>query len=199
MNSYEFLRKEYDRINNDSTLINLGCSISLPENGNYYIWRIILKGPKDTSFSGGIFSIEIKFPYDFPNSSPLIHFLTPIYHPNVKFGKNGLGHVNFNTLFRWKSSTRIREVLTKLYAIFYWINPESCYSLEVANEYKENRRLYEKKVNYFTKKYASMDEPLKYCDKDWDFLIMKMILIPKKYWNQFMKKNHRIIKMTKIN
>ena len=66
----------------------------------------------------------------------------------------------------------MRKVLTDLYAIFYWANPDDCppYCREKAIEYKQNRALFEKKAKYFTKKYFKLfilnANP---CDKNWDF------------------------------
>jgi len=41
--------------------------------------------------------------------------------------------------------------------------------LDIAEEYINNRQLYELKVKYFTRKYASPLKKLKLDDQDWDF------------------------------
>ena len=69
----------------------------------------------------------------------------------------------------WRSETTAREMLTKLFAVFYWQLPESPYGLDRAEEFNENRPLFELKAKYFTKKYANLMKQLKYEDKDWDF------------------------------
>lgn len=93
--------------------------------------------------------------------------MTPIYHPNVN-SYNGKVAVNF--ISQWNKSTTAREILTKLYGIFYLPNPESPFSCEQAEEFKYNRYLYELKVKYFTKKYANIKsfEDIKNSGK-WDF------------------------------
>ena len=48
-------------------------------------------------------------------------------------------------------------------------NPDSPYGLDKANEFKNNRLLYEEKVKYFTKKYANPLKAGKNYDKTWDF------------------------------
>ena len=47
-------------------------------------------------------------------------------------------------------------------------NPDSPYGVERADEFKNNKKLHEEKIKYFTKKYAY---PLnqKYFNGDWDF------------------------------
>ena len=41
-----------------------------------------------TSYSGGIFKLELFLPDDYPMTPPKIRFLTKIYHPNIdKLGR----------------------------------------------------------------------------------------------------------------
>jgi len=118
-----------------------------------------------------MFYIEVIFPKNYPNRPPEIHFITPIYHPNVNIqrsDKEALGNVHFSTIKFWNPSTTMRKVISDLYAIFFWANPKSPCSLKIAKEYKENRALYEEKVIYFTKKYAILPKDIIYYE-NWDF------------------------------
>ena len=165
MNSREILIIQYKELEHNP-LSELGYDISnIDIHKDFYTWRISLLGAKDTSYADGIFLIKIIFPYDYPHSGPQIFFLTPIYHPNVR--KDGFVGVNF--IYQWKPITA-REILIKLYGIFYLTNPESPYSCQQAHEFKYNRYLYELKVKYFTKKYANIKsfENIKNSD-EWDF------------------------------
>ena len=158
----------------------MGLTVSLPEEDNYFKWRASLCDPDDTSYANSIFYLEINFPEDYPNRVPEIYFITPIYHPNVNIHKSGscsppLGSISFNTINCWNPSTSIIKALTDLYANFYWANPDCCFSLKFGEEYKFNRPLYEKKVEYFTKKYAKPILKVKNNGKDGIFLVMKMI------------------------
>ena len=144
----------------------MGYNIEISE-GDFYNWRISLLGAKDTSYADGIFLIKLMFPQDYPNTQPQLIFLTPIYHPNVN-PYNGKVAVNF--IYDWNKSTTAREILSKLYGIFYLTNPHSPFSIEQAHEFKYNRSLYEIKVKYFTKKYANIKsfDDIKNSDK-WNF------------------------------
>ena len=155
---------------------NYGITVGLPDKNDMFHWRATLAGPKDSSYSGGTFILTISFPKDYPNSAPEVCFKTPIYHVNVnpkQLPNNGekLGHVCISTLNWWKPEYKMREVLSKIYALFYMANPESPYGLERGMELRNNKTLYEEKAKYFTKKYANPG----YCkiDKDysdsWDF------------------------------
>ena len=90
--------------------------------------------------------------------------MTPIYHLNVNpriynyEGAEPLGFVNVSFINWWKPSTTVKEILIKLYSIFYWKTTESPYGLDRNLEYKENRPLHELKAKYFTKKYATKEK-----------------------------------------
>jgi ubiquitin-conjugating enzyme E2 D/E len=164
--------EEYKDINRNP-LSNMRTTIGLP-NGDYYEWTASYIGPKDSPYARGVFHIKLLFPHEYPNKGPDIIFLTPIYHLNVnriksKNGSELLGHVSVSFINWWKPETTVKEILTKLYAIFYWSNPYSPYGLDIAEENINNRQLYEQKVKYFTRKYANPMKKLKLDDQDWDF------------------------------
>ena len=171
MNSLERIKQEFIEISR-SQIFNIGCNIGLKDNENYYKLRISFIGPKNTIYEGGLFFAEIIFPQDYPNNPPSINFLMPIYHINVNSNKNSnepLGKVYPNFIKNWKSSITLREILIKLYAIFFWPNPDCSYSKEMLNEYINNRTLYEAKAKYFTIIYANPTYSKITDGKKWDF------------------------------
>ena len=164
---------------NRNPISNCGVTVGLKNENDYREWKVSLLGPKDTSYKGGLFFLSIKFPDDYPNKAPEVCFLTPIYHVNVNpkapktigDGVESLGHVCISTLNWWKSEYRMREVLTNIFALFYMANPESPYGLDRADEFRDNRAVYEEKIKKFTRKYANpMKANKEYPrDVDWDF------------------------------
>ena len=181
MNSIEglkLLKKEYREFNR-SPIINLGCTFGLFNEDDFYRWRVTFLGPKDSLYKGGMFYLELKFPKDYPNNPPQINFLSPIFHPNVCPYKNSLGLVCHNFIKNWNPSYTVGFILTKLYALFYQVNPESAFDKEIANEYLFNRPLYESKVIFFTKKYANPASGYyRDLDKDWNFSYNEKDLTP---------------------
>jgi len=167
------LKKEYvDLFNNP--ILSLGISVGLVDEEDLYKWKFCLFGPKDTPYADGFFNLHLIFPKDYPEKNPEIVFLTPIYHPNVKHFKSedigeSLGHVSVSFINWWKPETTPREILTRLYSIFYLPNPCSGYGLDRLNEYSNNYSLYELKARYFTKKYANYIQKQELYDKSWDF------------------------------
>ena len=116
MNSERILIEEFDDLKHNPLSIN-GYTIELFNQNDIYEWKITLVGAKDTPYADGIFLIKLKFPKDYPKSRPEIFFLTHIYHMNVR--KDGFVGVNF--IYEWKEKTSVREILTKLYSIFYLV------------------------------------------------------------------------------
>ena len=181
MNSIEGLtriKNEFRELIN-RPIANLGCTFGLFNEDDFYRWRVTFLGPKDSLYKGGLFYLELKFPKDYPNNSPQINFLTPIFHPNVCPYKNSLGLVCHNFIKNWNPSYTVGFILTKLYALFYQVNPESAFDKEIANEYLFNRPLYESKVIFFTKKYANpISSYYRNLDKDWNFSYNEKDLTP---------------------
>ena len=150
MNSEVILRKEFEDLKHNPLSIN-GYTIELFNQNNIYEWKITLLGAKDTPYANGIFFIKLQFPHDYPHSRPEIYFLTPIYHMNV-LRSNGKVGVNF--IYEWNPNRSVREILTKLYSIFYLVNPHSPYQREMADEYKKDKNLYEFNAKKYTDQYA---------------------------------------------
>ncbi len=64
------------------------------------------------------------------------------------------GRVSVNFIDQWNEKTNVREILTKLYSIFYLVNPHSPYQREMADEYKKDKNLYEFNAKKYTDQYA---------------------------------------------
>ena len=173
MNSAEKLKHEFENLK-QKPLTDFGYSIELSNKSDIYNWIITLIGAKDSPYSDGIFFLKLVFSQDYPSHPPKIFFLTPIYHPNIR-KSNGFVDVNFIRDYAWKETTSVKEILTKLYSIFYIINPHrACadpFSKEQSEQYKMDRGLYELKAKYFTLKYANIKSFNDFKWYNWDFSV----------------------------
>ena len=193
MSSQELLKKEFEDLQNNPNTCT-GCTVGLFNKIDYFNWKVSLVGPRDTPYVGGLFFLKISFPQDYPQTSPRINFLTPIYHLNVwprNDAKENLGLITERAFNYWKPNSPAKEILTKLYAIFYINNEQEYYLPERLSEYKQNNYLYNLKVEYFTNKYANtqnLEKGLKFGEKDWDFNVNSYYLRTIKFiWKPFEK------------
>jgi ubiquitin-protein ligase len=46
-------------------------------------WETSIIGPSGTHFEGGLFVLDVRFPFDYPHHPQRICFKTKVYHPNV--------------------------------------------------------------------------------------------------------------------
>ena len=149
----------------------IGVCVGMPDKNNPYEWRCTMIGPGDTSFAGGLFYLRIRFPMEYPQKGPEVLFVTPIYHVNVNhINQPGcpLGHICLSTLNFWNPEYTMREVLTNIFALFYLGNPDSPFGIDRQNEMRNTPDLFERKIKYFTKKYA--DPNIGYKEyTNWDF------------------------------
>ena len=150
------LKDEYKKINHGIYSSN-PFTVGLFDDANYYQWRVTTIGPKDTSYKGGIFTIKLTFPKDYPSSPPELRFLTPIYHLNVNSFKGpNLGIVRIDLIENWKPSITVRDILLNLYStIFYLTDTNFSLDEDKKIEFIRHKDLYESKIKFFTKKYAS--------------------------------------------
>ena len=170
----ENLKKEFSEIQRNPNA-SIGFTVGLFNNNDLYNWKLTFLGPKDSCYAGGVFFLKLSFPSDYPDNPPQINFLTPIYHLNICPIKSSnsmetLGYVHEIFIkFIKGEQTRVKELLTKLYAIFYNVDSNYAYGIERKKEFVDNKHLYESKAKYFTNLYASvinLDKNLKYNNKN---------------------------------
>ena len=167
------ITNEFKDIQNNP-MASIGFSVGLPNPNNMFEWRCTIMGPSDTNYKNGLFYLRVLFPEKYPNEKPEVRFITPIYHVNVNCKQNygdqvdPLGHVCISTINRWKPQNTMRQVFVDIFALFYLGNPENPFYVDMKEEMKNNRKLYEEKVRYFTQKYANFGNPYQEY-KSWDF------------------------------
>ena len=142
MNSLEIIKKEFEDLQMNP-LLSIGTNLGLLEPNNYYKWRSSLMGAADSPYKYGVFILKLIFPEDYPNTRPEVYFLTPIYHLNVNS--------------RTPTST-VKELLSKLFLIFYLEKIDFSFDNAKTNEYLYNKSLYELKARYFSKKIFKLEE-----------------------------------------
>ena len=173
-NNSQMLINEFNNLS-QNPMFNFGFSIGLIHSNDYTKWRITIIGANDTPYAGGIYKVMINFPNNYPNTPPIIYFITPIYHLNINPYANQmdpLGYVPIDKLNIWKPEYTMKEVFTYLYGLFYYADPTFGYGNDRVNEYRNNKNLYFEKVKLFVNKYASQSNfSLDWGNFDWNFNI----------------------------
>ena len=149
----KYIKKEYDSLQNDP-ILSLGCTVGLPDKNNLFKWKISLIGPTDTPYAGGMFFLSVQFTENYPQKKPEVKFENKIYHLNVDSYD---GHICISTLNQWVPKTPMVDVISSIFALFYDQNPDSPYDDEMADEYVNNRKEFDRKAREWTQKYAPMN------------------------------------------
>jgi ubiquitin-conjugating enzyme E2 D/E len=142
------ISKELEELRRDPPA---NCSAG-PIADDLFVWGATLMGPNDSAYEGGVFSLNIKFPPDYPFSSPKVYFNTKIYHPNI----NSKGQICLDILKdRWSPALTISKVLLSICSLLTDPNPDDPLVVTIANTYRKNPKEFDKIARYWTRKYAS--------------------------------------------
>jgi len=123
-----------------------------PSEENIRFWRILLIGPDDTPYSGGVFLLYAEFPAEYPAKPPVVRFQTPIYHCNIS--RNGrVCHSVFSR--NYESTMDFKFLMSCVYGLLMTPEPADPLSSTMAEEFHTNKAQYEVNAKQCTTKYAS--------------------------------------------
>lgn len=96
---------------------------AVPDENNARYFHVIVTGPSDSPFEGGLFKLELFLPEDYPMSAPKVRFITKIYHPNI----DRLGRICLDILKdKWSPALQIRTVLLSIQGMRIFCFYECC-------------------------------------------------------------------------
>ncbi|KAJ3102283.1 Ubiquitin-conjugating enzyme 13 [Phlyctochytrium planicorne] len=122
-----------------------------PHEDNIRYFDVVIAGPGQSPFEGGVFKLELFLPEEYPMVPPKVRFLTKIYHPNI----DKLGRICLDILKeRWSPALQIRTVLLSIQALLSAPNPDDPLANDVANHWKENEKGALATAREWTAKYA---------------------------------------------
>ncbi|KAI9783549.1 MAG: hypothetical protein M1839_003719 [Geoglossum umbratile] len=131
-----------------------GTSVSLINEADIYNWDIQLEGPEDSPYAGGTFKLHLALPNDYPFKPPTLNFKTKIYHPNVSNDDKGSMCLGMLRSEEWKPSSKISGVLRTARNLLIEPLPDDAVEAQIADQYKTNRKDFDKTARDWTKKYA---------------------------------------------
>jgi len=130
----------------------IGYVSAAPNDKDIYNWTATIIGPPETPYEGGVFTVFIKFPSNYPFKPPKIQFSTPVYHPNI----NRSGEICLSTLRdKWSPALTISKVLLSICSLLNEPNPDDPLVPEAAALYKLNRKAYNTTAREWTLEHAT--------------------------------------------
>jgi len=122
-----------------------------PYEDNLRYFNVIIAGPAQSPYEGGVFKLELFLPEDYPMAPPKVRFLTKIYHPNI----DKLGRICLDILKdKWSPALQIRTVLLSIQALLSAPNPDDPLANEVAEHWKTNEKDAIHTAKLWTAKFA---------------------------------------------
>ncbi|CAF1346989.1 unnamed protein product [Adineta steineri] len=119
-------------------------------------------GPPDTAYAGARFNVDIIVVDTYPFNPPKVRFTTKIWHPNIS---SVTGAICLDILKdQWAAAMTIRTVLLSLQALLATPEPDDPQDAVVANQYKKDRKLFEKTARHWSNVYANGPTPEPECD-----------------------------------
>ena len=125
-----------------------------------YVWKVVYVGPKNTPYEGGIFTVQVVIPHNYPDERPQFYFKTRIYHLNIYWLKSDDdGHVCFGSTV----TNDIKELLKLVETYFSFQNPDSTwYDNKVKKEYIDYRdgksKVFYEKAQNWVYLYAGLNQ-----------------------------------------
>lgn len=147
MSALKRITKEWKDLEKDPPS---SCSAG-PVGDDLFHWQATLMGPTDSPYAGGVFSLNVFFPTDYPFKAPKVQFVTKIYHPNI----NSNGGICLDILKdQWSPALTISKVLLSVCSLLTDPNPDDPLVPEIARLYKSDRSRYDATAREWTHKYA---------------------------------------------
>jgi len=144
-----------------------GFSAGLKDDSNAFVWEIMIMGPPQTDYEGGMFKAEMHFPDTYPNNPPTLKFTSEFWHPNV--GEDGKVCISIlhqpgddeygyeNASERWLPIHTIESILLSVISMISDPNTESPANVDAGKMYREDRAAFRKKVQRCVRKSQEFD------------------------------------------
>lgn len=123
-----------------------------PEKDNPRYFKVMIAGPKDSPYEGGLFKLQLYLPEEYPMVPPKVLFMSKIYHPNIDF----LGRICLDILKKnWSPALQVRAVLLSVQSLLSEPNTEDPLNEKVNEHWKANAEDAKNVAKEWTIKYAS--------------------------------------------
>eukprot|EP00456_Euglypha_rotunda_P059900 TRINITY_DN50099_c0_g1_i1.p1 TRINITY_DN50099_c0_g1~~TRINITY_DN50099_c0_g1_i1.p1 ORF type:complete len:160 (+),score=21.51 TRINITY_DN50099_c0_g1_i1:90-569(+) len=121
---------------------------------NLFKWKCGIPGKKGTDWEGGVYTLTMAFPDDYPNKPPKCQFVPGLFHPNVYPS----GTVCLSILSEekdWKAGITVKQILIGIQDLLDNPNNEDPAQEEPFKLFRHNRAAYRLKVREQAKKFPA--------------------------------------------
>lgn len=110
------------------------------------------KGPDNSPYDGGIFTVDVQIPPEYPFKPPIMRFVTKVYHPNIS---SVTGAICLDILKdQWSPVLTIKTALLSVQSLLSTPEPNDPQDAEVARHYMDDPKGFEKTAKFWTCSYA---------------------------------------------
>jgi len=125
---------------------------AVPEKDNQRYFKVLIAGPKDSPYEGGLFKLQLYLPEEYPMVPPKVLFMSKIYHPNIDF----LGRICLDILKKnWSPALQVRAVLLSIQSLLSQPNTEDPLNDKVNEHWLKDKNDAINTAREWTQKYAS--------------------------------------------
>lgn len=134
-------------------LLNSEFTVELIDETRMNEFHVLLQGPSDSLYEGGVWKVRVELPDDYPYKSPSIGFVNKIFHPNID---EHSGSVCLDVINQtWSPMFSIYNVFdTFLPQLLSYPNAADPLNGTASNLYHHNREQYDETVRTYVKQYA---------------------------------------------
>lgn len=120
---------------------------------NLMHWNAMVAGPENTPYEGGVFTIDLQFPNEYPFKAPKVRFLTRVYHPNVKSASGEICADMINE--NWGPTLNVMYCLSAIKQMLEQPDGDNPLEPEIAKQLQDNKAEFENTARQWTQHYAS--------------------------------------------
>ncbi|VDM27020.1 unnamed protein product, partial [Hydatigera taeniaeformis] len=127
------------------------CIITIPDPSNIFVWKAQIKGPPNSPYEGGRFTLAIRFPKDFPRNPPTVTFETSIFHPNI----TNSGEICLDILRNgWTPRVTIAKIILSVLSLMAFPMAENALNPHIALIMENSWMAFETMAREWTTRYA---------------------------------------------
>jgi len=126
-----------------------GVSASPLGDENLHVWGGTIFGTDDTAWEGGIFSMRLTFPEQYPDKPPRVRFTSEMFHPNIyPDGTLCMDLIQDN----WSPIYSVCSILIAIRSLLTDPNCASPANPEAAHLYQTDKKAYSRRVRRVAEK-----------------------------------------------